>query len=515
MLSSLGSHKSDFDTHQLLSSTSRNLIITTFALYIAWHMMATLTWPRIFSPSLWLSTLMMLAIVFISLRLVDGHLWIAQIAWLAGLTLVILQAYTTYKRPEIALLFAILPLMAIVTTGLRGTLLLELFILAAVLTFGKLSFLPALPSGYPIGILFASICTGSIGWGLSTNLLAAIDSSSYHYEQARTLLEETRQHRAEISRMLKEQTQANYQLERLNQMLHSARIRAEEARDDRDRFILAVSHELRSPLNFILGFSDLMVNSPATYAPRESWPPGLYDDIQEVYRSSTHLLGLINDILDMGQIDAQQMTLFREKVSLEHVVQEVTKMAGSAFAQKGLWLRAEFAPDLPQVFIDTTRIRQVLLNLVTNSLRFTETGGVTIHASATDEHLLITVEDTGSGIAPEDVPKVFDEFRQVGQASWRRREGTGLGLSISRRFIELHGGRIWLESEPGRGTRFYFTIPIHETAAPLAETETYLQPAHPLYQIRQEQLVLLLSEEDSLETLLQQDPHRLPVQARR
>ena len=139
---------------------------------------------------------------------------------------------------------------------------------------------------------------------MSSNLISAIEASSYHYNEAVRRLEETRQHRAQISVLLREQTKANYQLERMNRMLAYARAKADEAREDRDRFTLAVSHELRSPLNFILGFSDLMVNSPETYAARESWPPGLYDDVQEIYRSSTHLLGLINDILDMGKMDA-------------------------------------------------------------------------------------------------------------------------------------------------------------------------------------------------------------------
>jgi CheY-like chemotaxis protein/nitrogen-specific signal transduction histidine kinase len=265
--------------------------------------------------------------------------------------------------------------------------------------------------------------------------------------------------------MLKEQHQANYQLERLNQMLQWARRHAEEARADRDRFILAVSHELRSPLNFIIGFSDLMVNTPEMYAEQANWPPGLYDDIQEIYRSSTHLLRLINDILDMGQIDAQQMTIFREWLSLETLAEEVRKMVEPAYTQKGLQLNITAESDLPDVFADSTRLRQVLLNLLNNSLRFTDRGSVTIHLGRTQDKLQICIEDTGSGISPEEAAKVFDEFRQVGQESWRRREGSGLGLAISRRFIQLHGGSMWLESVPGAGSRFYFTIPILQAAA--------------------------------------------------
>jgi len=299
---------------------------------------------------------------------------------------------------------------------------------------------------------------------VTNNILSALSSASYHYKRSRELLEETRQHRAEISRILKERNQANYQLERLNQMLQFARLKAEEAREDRDRFVLAVSHELRSPLNFILGFSDLMVNTPETYAQLDRWPPGLFEDVQEIYRSSTHLLGLINDILAMGQIDAQQMTIYRERVSIQKLVEDVKEMAEPAFAQKGLWLEASYEPGLPLIFVDATRIRQVLLNLINNGLRFTQQGGVKIRVTQEPDSILVTVEDTGTGIAEEDIPKVFEAFRQVGQDSWRRREGSGLGLAISKRFIELHGGKMWLESEMGKGSRFYFTIPVLDTS---------------------------------------------------
>ncbi len=455
--------RNDDEARQLLQSTSRNIIGVVAALYLAWHFIATLTWPKIFSPSLWLSTLLMLLVISTSLRLLPRFYGLAQVVWLGGLLAIILQAYAVYQRPEVLFLLVFLPLMAMVMVGYYGTLLLELLILGAVYWLPQMPLFAPLPYSYQVGVMLGSLFAVFFGWGLSNNLLSAIDAASFHYQEARRLLEETRHYQAELSVMLKDRNQANYQLERLNQMLHFARLRAEEARADRDRFVLAVSHELRSPLNFIIGFSDLMVNSPETYAGLANWPPGLYDDIQEVYQSSTHLLGLINDILDMGQIGARQMMLFREKTRLEHLVTEVQAMTEAAFRQKGLWLKLDLEPGLPEIFMDSTRIRQVLLNLVNNSLRFTEQGGVTIRVQRQAEVLQVCVEDTGPGIAPGDVPKVFDEFRQVGLDAWRRREGSGLGLSISQLFIQLHGGKIWLESVQGRGSRFYFTLPLLET----------------------------------------------------
>jgi len=147
---------------------------------------------------------------------------------------------------------------------------------------------------------------------------------------------ETQNHQAEIGRMLKDRNQVNYQLERMNEMLKFSRAQAEEARENRNRFMLAVSHELRSPLNFIIGFSDLMVNAPETYAPLSGWPSGLYEDVQEIYTSSKHLMRLINDILDMGQNGCRAMTLYREKTQIYQIVADVRDMLAGAFEQKGI-----------------------------------------------------------------------------------------------------------------------------------------------------------------------------------
>jgi signal transduction histidine kinase len=305
----------------------------------------------------------------------------------------------------------------------------------------------------------------SVIWNenLSTALAWAYSST----REATERLAETREHRAKLRRIVKALDLANDRLQRISQMLVLARVQAEEAKEARNHFILAVSHELRSPLNFILGFSELMANSPATYAELDKWPPNLHDDILEINHSSNHLLRLINDVLDLGQIDAVQMPLVKERVSPDQLIEEVIEMVHVTFTRKGLWIRTEVCPHLPNVFADRTRIRQVLLNLITNSLRFTERGGITIRLETRQDSLLFCVKDTGPGIAEEDVPRVFEEFQQLNQGTWRRREGTGLGLPISRRLVELHGGHMWLESQVGEGTSIYFTLPLAETARDL------------------------------------------------
>lgn len=465
----LGAPPEDFE---LLQSTSRTAMLTTGAIYLIFHLIATLFWPEIFSPSLWAATLIMAAAMAFGLMLLDKVFILAQAIWFSGLASAALYAYTVYQRPEIALFFWLFPLMAEMIYGLRGALVVEGLTILLITNLWRIPWVAPLPQNYDLVLVMGSLAMTGLGWGMSSNMMSAIEAAIYHHRVALQRLEETRRHRAEISVLLTEKSKSNYQLDRLNRMLEFARAQAEEASDDRERFSLAVSHELRSPLNFIVGFSDLIVNSPETYGPMEDWPPGLYEDIDGIYRSSTHLLSLINDILDMGKIDAHQMTLLRDRVTIEQILIEVEEMVEKAVSEKGLRLYVEVQDGLPALNVDRTRIRQVLINLITNALRFTSQGKIVLRAFREDGNgLRIEVEDTGMGIAQEDLGKIFDEFRQVGNPNWQRSEGTGLGLSIARRFVELHGGKMSVESTLGKGSCFSFTLPMQENVMEMHEMD--------------------------------------------
>jgi signal transduction histidine kinase/CheY-like chemotaxis protein len=452
----------DNEDSELLQSIAKKIMVTTLGVYLFWHIIGTLGWPQIFSPSLYLISLGMALVGIGSLKLIKDYYFLAQVVWNLGLTILTIMAYGFYHRPEIVLFLCFLPIMSEVMLGFKPTLVLESIIIVLALFWNNISFLPALPGHYNIALILSSMASAALGWGISYNLVISIESSSQHYREAVQRLNEAREHRAEISVLLKDVNNANYQLDRMNLMLSYAREQADKAREERDRFALAVSHELRSPLNFIIGFSDLMINSPETYDDLNSWPPGLYDDINEIYKSSIYLMQLINDILDMGKMDAKQFTVFKEKIDFSLIVEDVVEMVQTAFTNKGLELIIRVDPDLPPVFVDRTRIRQVLLNLVTNSLRFTKQGSITIRAFSYNQDLLrVEVIDTGSGIAKEDIPNVFREFRQLGNSGQPSREGSGLGLSIGQRFIRMHNGEMGVESEPGHGSLFYFTVPFH------------------------------------------------------
>jgi CheY-like chemotaxis protein len=167
----------------------------------------------------------------------------------------------------------------------------------------------------------------------------------------------------------------------------------------------------------------------------------------------------VDDVLDLSQIDAGRMALSKEWTSLPQLVDEAMQAVGALFESKGLYLQTSLPADLPPLLCDGTRIRQVLLNLVSNAGRYTEKGGVQLTAELTGREVVVCVADTGAGIAPEDQEKLFQPFQQGDSSLSRRHSGSGLGLAISKRFVEMHGGRMWLASAPAVGTRVYFTLP--------------------------------------------------------
>jgi signal transduction histidine kinase len=221
------------------------------------------------------------------------------------------------------------------------------------------------------------------------------------------------------------------------------------------RFLANMSHELRTPLTNITGFSRLMlkgIDGPLTGQ--------LQNDIEIIYHNSQHLLGLINDLLDISHIEAGLMELEFREVNLAELIHSVMATASALVRDKDTELRQEIAPDLPQVQADAARIRQVLLRLLANAAKFTEQGIITVRSWRADEQVLVSVSDTGVGIPVEDQDRIFEQFEQGSLEDGRRPDGAGLGLALSKEFVEMHGGRIWVESEAGQGSTFTFSLPL-------------------------------------------------------
>jgi signal transduction histidine kinase len=228
-----------------------------------------------------------------------------------------------------------------------------------------------------------------------------------------------------------------------------------EASRHKSQFLANMSHELRTPLNAILGYTELI--SDAVYGEP---PAKMVAVLDRISRNGKHLLGLINDVLDLSKIEAGQLVLTLENYSLKDVVHGVYGAVEPLAAEKKLAFKVEMAPNLPSGRGDERRLTQVLLNLVGNAIKFTDKGEVMIKASAADGAYNLAVRDTGPGISEADQQKLFQEFQQADNSITKAKGGTGLGLAISKRIIEMHGGRIWVESRPGQGSTFSLTLPI-------------------------------------------------------
>jgi signal transduction histidine kinase/CheY-like chemotaxis protein len=270
---------------------------------------------------------------------------------------------------------------------------------------------------------------------------------------------------------------------------------AEELRElDRLKmqFLANMSHELRTPLNSIIGFSRVIlkgIDGPMTELQET--------DLTSIHNSGQHLLGLINDILDMSKIEAGKMDLNFEQVFLPSVLSSVMSSAKALVKDKPIELKSSMPDDLPAVRADAQRLRQILLNLLSNAAKFTEEGKITVQATASSEFVTVSVSDTGIGIAPEAQQRIFVAFQQVDGSTTRRAEGTGLGLAISRSFVELHGGEIWVESALGQGSTFYFTLPVYESVAKQNREPEPEQCADP-----DRKAVLVVDDDASVITLL-------------
>jgi signal transduction histidine kinase len=241
---------------------------------------------------------------------------------------------------------------------------------------------------------------------------------------------------------------ALYNARLFRELEHKSR-QLEMASQHKSQFLANMSHELRTPMNAILGFTEL-VHGGIYGEP----PPRIRTVLGRVIANGKHLLGLINDVLDLSKIEAGQLRLNLADYSLVDVVRSVASSVEPLAADKKLVLRLNVPPDLPRGRGDAQRIAQVLLNLVGNAVKFTEQGEVVIDVTLAVGEFLVVVTDTGPGIPEAEQKQIFEEFHQVDSSSTRAKGGTGLGLAIAKRIVEMHHGRIWVESEPGRGSRF-------------------------------------------------------------
>ncbi len=283
-------------------------------------------------------------------------------------------------------------------------------------------------------------------------------------EEKQRHLEDIEKLNLELERKVRERTQ---ELEILNQMLKESNAELLRANNLKSEFLANMSHELRTPLNAIIGFSELLLEPAygALTADQREY-------VADILSSGRHLLELINDILDLSKIEAGKMRLALDEFDLPDAVEEAMMTLRVEASRKQISLEARLDPALPAVVADRGKFKQILTNLLSNAVKFTPAGGrVTLSTEKEGDTLRVSVEDTGIGIRPEDQERIFAAFIQVDGSYARRYQGTGLGLTLVRRFVQMHGGEISVQSDVGKGSLFTFRLPLHPGTGAPAEPE--------------------------------------------
>jgi signal transduction histidine kinase len=281
-----------------------------------------------------------------------------------------------------------------------------------------------------------------------------------NYQRERRFASELFENRELLERALARSQALSERLQETNTELDNARASAEEAKHFRGQFLANMSHELRTPLNAIIGFSETMLKFPAMYDGVKL--PNTYEaDLQQIYSSGRQLLSLINDILDLSRVDAGKLEIHMMRVELKPLINTVLSTASGLIGQKQIRLETDLPETIPDVYADEARVRQILLNLYSNAAKFTDEGAITLIVRQTEAGIQVGVRDTGIGIPKDSSELIFEEFKQAETGIRDPRAGAGLGLAISRQLLNLMGGRIWVESELGRGSTFYFILQLY------------------------------------------------------
>lgn len=425
---------------------------------ICYAAVAVAPWWTSYVPGFWLTCLLYGAACLLAYRLLSKDHLAGEAVWLGGWTASVALAMYLYHDPHIAVLLILVPMLAALTTGWLAAALAEVVVAGIVL----LPLLHSTPFPRPGGslaltIIIAGGLGGIVGWGVAQAVARMAQWLLQSSDLARKTLEEVRDQRLEMKQVQEDLILANRELSRLSDLLKQMWQIAQEARQAKAEFVANVSHELRTPLNMIVGFAELITGAPRIYG--HSLPPALLADIDAIHVNAQHLARLVDDILDLSQVEAGRMALTKSWTSIPSIIEDAVREVKPFYDSKGLYVHTDIDGDIPQVYCDATRIRQVLLNLLSNAGRLMQQGGVCIRAHSQADDVTVSVADTGPGIPSSQIPRLFQPFSQLDAAIRKGHGGSGLGLSISKQFVEMHGGRMWVESEVGQGTVFHFNLP--------------------------------------------------------
>jgi signal transduction histidine kinase len=354
----------------------------------------------------------------------------------------------------------------------RDTLLMMLFVLV-VTVFG-----PSLIEGEMTlnnSTAFALVLTlvaTALSAQVSGELYAIAEWALENYRKERQTTFALFESREALQKSLLRQQALTYEVQEANKQLENARKAEEEAKNFRGQFLANMSHELRTPLNAIIGFSQTMLDFPAMYD-GTLLPEQYRQDMNQILSSGKHLLNIINDILDLSKVDAGKLDLEIQPVDLGPVIKGVLSTAVGLVGDRiqHIELKKQLPDPLPMCLGDPLRVRQVLLNLYSNAAKFTDQGHIKLTVWAENNQVIFAIEDTGIGISDLDKGSIFEEFRQGTAGRKKGRQGAGLGLAISQQLMRLMNGRLWFDSVLGKGSTFYFALPLYVPTETPEDTE--------------------------------------------
>ena len=450
---------------------------TLFGAFLLWWLLVVLTGGQdisllgLFAPTLALAGGCLLAGYFLRHDRFELGAWAYAIGAVMAISLS--MAYLpdfghTYAPYVFPLLMFVIGLLLPV----RSTVLLLLIIIAAAIGTPSVVEQKVTLNNHTAFALTLTALAAILSAQVSGELYAIAEWALENYRKERNTTFALFESREALQKSLLRQQALTQQVQDANAELERARQAEEEAKNFRGQFLANMSHELRTPLNAIIGFSQTMLDFPAMYDGVEL-PPQYRQDMQQILQSGKHLLNIINDILDLSKVDAGKLDLEIQPVDLAPVIKGVLSTAVGLVGDKSerVKLLKELPEPLPMCLGDPLRVRQVLLNLYSNAAKFTDSGYIKLRVFTEGNEVVFAVEDTGIGIAETDKATIFEEFRQGTAGRKKGRQGAGLGLAISQQLIRLMNGRMWFESSLGKGSTFYFALPLYEPPEQAAETE--------------------------------------------
>lgn len=378
----------------------------------------------------------------------------------AAISVMVLLAVYWLNIPAILILLVVPIILVSILSGLRAML---AFSFADILLLIFLSFfLPEIfPFSTSIVTIFAICALSAVQVSIFRQVYDLSAYSINYWKKGKQYHEFAQESQLKLEKALQTLANANQLLIQTNRRAERMRFHAENAEKTKAMFVARVSHEFRTPLNMIIGLVELMVESPHIYSVR--MPPELEKDLEIVLRNCKHLANMIDDVLELTRAESGSLSLHRDWVNLFEIISEASQVVSPLIDKKGLELEIQMNESMPEVYCDRIRIRQVVLNLVSNAARFTLSGKITINLQITGEIILVSIADTGPGIALEYAERIFEPFYQGAEENtWKEKGGSGLGLTISKQFVEYHGGQMWLKSQAGVGSTFFFTLPVQE-----------------------------------------------------